>query len=151
MGESDVDPFAPMPAAPRFKVMVETTSRIGGFGGWLTVDQGLLVLTPTRPTRRFLGLDRLEQSATTVTWIRQPLFPPWINRAIDFTPDAGQPTLRLRLGFAARRRLRATLIAAGFNVLEARSWSITFGPSPRTATPMGSSVRSAGQLDDPVL
>jgi hypothetical protein len=128
MGESDVDPFAAMLTAPRFKIMVETTSRIGGFGGWLTVYQGLLVLTPTRPTRRFLGVARLDQSAATVTWIRQPLFPPWINRAIDFTPDGGKPTLRLRLGLAARRRLRATLIAAGFNVVEARSWSITFGP-----------------------
>jgi hypothetical protein len=128
MGESDVDAFVPMPTGPRFKVIVETTSRIGGFGGWLAVYQGLLVLTPTRPTRRFLGLDRLDQSATTVTWIRQPLFPPWLNRAIDFTPDAGESKLRLRLGFAARRRLRPTLVAAGFNVVEARSWTITFGP-----------------------
>jgi hypothetical protein len=114
--------------APRFKVFIETNRRIGGPGGWLTVYQGLLILDASKTTSRIEGFTRLQQSTPTVRWIRQPLFPPWINRAIDFVPDSSPDRLRLRFTFGMRNRLHATLLAGGFDVVEETSWSLLFGP-----------------------
>jgi hypothetical protein len=71
----------------------------------------------------------LHQSTPKVTCVRQPFFPPWLNRAIDFRPDGTETIIRLRLTPGkARRRLRDVLTAAGFEIVEVTSRSILFGP-----------------------
>ena len=108
--------------------MIETRARLGGLGAWLTIYQGLLVLVPTNPSRKIFGMSELRCADRSVTWIRQPLFPPWLNRAIDVRPESQDESIRIRLGFAARKQLRETLTAAGFDIVDKTSWSLFFGP-----------------------
>jgi len=116
---------------PSFKVIVETRRRLGGLGGGvLIVYAGALVLTPSWLSQRMDGLPKeLRQTTPSVRWVRQPLFPPWLNRAVDFHPDTSDETIRLRFTSRTRKTLRAVLTSAGFAVVDVTSRSIFFGPS----------------------
>jgi hypothetical protein len=114
--------------APTFKVTIETRAYMNGFGGWLTVNHGVLSLVPTKPSRLIGRLDDLRYSGRSVTWVRRALRLPWENRAIEFTPDTYTNPILCALGFAARRHLRETLIDAGFEIVDKASWSILYGP-----------------------
>jgi hypothetical protein len=84
-------------------------------------------LDASSTTSRIEGFTRLEQSTLTVGWIRQPLFPPWINRAVDFVADSSSDRLRARFSFGSRDRLPGALVSGGFDVVEETSWSLLFG------------------------
>jgi hypothetical protein len=111
------------------KVFVETERRIGGPTGWLSVYRGTLILQPSPSCQRLTGLrSELRHSTPAVLWIRQRLFPPWLNLAIDFRDDTSEEIIRLRPRGSARRGLRPALVAAGFEVVDQSSKSILFGP-----------------------
>jgi hypothetical protein len=114
---------------PSFKVLVETRRRLGGPSGTLVVYSTALALYPSASCQRLNHLpDELHQTTPKVNWVRQPFFPPWLNRAIDFRPDGTETTIRLRLTGSARRGVRDVLTAAGFQVVDVTSRSILFGP-----------------------
>jgi hypothetical protein len=114
---------------PSFKVLVETTRRIGGPSGRLVVYTTALVLYPSRSCQRLNGLPHeLHQTSPKVTWVSQPFFPPWLNQAIDFRPDGLGSVVRLRLTGRARRTARDVLAVAGFDLTDETSRSILFGP-----------------------
>jgi hypothetical protein len=114
---------------PSFKVLVETTRRIGGPSGRLVVYSTALVLYPSKPCQRLNRLTpELRQTSPNLTWVSQPFFPPWLNHAIDFRPDGVGSVIRLRFTGRARRSARDVLTAAGFDVASETSRSIFFGP-----------------------
>jgi hypothetical protein len=125
---ADHRPVSPFESPSAFKVFIESRAQIGGPGGRLQVSPGRLGLLPSQTSRRLMHLgERVELSTASVVLVRQPLFPPWINEALDCTTDAGE-TLRLRPKPLARKPLHAALLAADIEVMHRRSWSIIFGP-----------------------
>jgi hypothetical protein len=114
---------------PSFKVFVETNRRLGGPSGRLVVYTTALALYPSASCQRLNHLpNELHQTTPKVSWVSQPFFPPWLNRAIDFRPDDIEKTIRLRPTGSARRSLRGILEAAGFEVADVTSRSVLFGP-----------------------
>jgi len=114
---------------PSFKVLVETNRRLGGPSGRLVVYTTALALYPSASCQRLNHLpSELHQTTPMVSWVRQPFFPPWLNRAIDFRPDDTEMTIRLRLTGGARQSLRGILEVAGFDVVDQTSRSVIFGP-----------------------
>jgi hypothetical protein len=116
--------------APSFEVIVETRRRLGALGGGvLIVYPGALVLNPSWLSQRMDSLPKeLRQTSPSVRWVRQPLFPPLLNRAVEFYPDTSDATIRLRFTGRTRNTLRVVLAGAGFDVVDVTSRSVLFGP-----------------------
>ncbi len=102
---------------------------MNAFPGWLTGYQGLLTLTPNKASRFIAGLEDLRCSDRSITWVHQRLFPPWLNEGIDVKPESEYPMIRVRIARGNRKVVRAQLLAAGFHIVDKKSWQFRYGPA----------------------
>ncbi len=96
-----------------------TIKRMNG-GGHVTISPGSVLLEPGPTLRRASGVDRVEHTEPKIALLHTRIAPPWINTSIVISGE-GQ-TAVASTWFGMRRRLRATLQAAGFTVDQQAAW-----------------------------
>lgn len=113
---------------PTFNVALEPYAMSAIGYGHLQIYQGLLMLWPSRFSQRVYRVpDQLKHTERRIRWVNQPIVP-WLGRSFDFIPDSGDRPIRLRFWPGQANRIRAQLVAAGFEVINTKSWKVIFGP-----------------------
>ena len=94
-------------------------------GGRLSVDHGELVFEADRPTRAVSRFERITHTDRRVILAKGRLVLPWFDTSA-FVHDDSRSDFAVT-PISARKRLRASLQAAGFEVMEIATWFTVTG------------------------
>jgi hypothetical protein len=89
-------------------------------GGRLTIEKGEIVLEPDRPLRWLSRVQRIVHTDQRVKLVKARLVPPWFSTSVVLHDSEASGYAVTWIG--ARKRLRASLAAAGFDVQEITTW-----------------------------
>jgi hypothetical protein len=120
---------AALPAVFRVGVRIRPVNG----GGRLTIDRDVIVLEPDRPTRSPSGVERIVHTDRRVAFVTARVAPPWMSTSLVVHDGAASGYAVTWLG--ARSRLRAALLAAGFDVEEVTTWISQRGGAGQSGLP----------------